>query len=779
MQMLSSYTLKSWHISFCILCCFFLLQIDSTRSTPSPARVFIGRDLLFEFNKLLFDFRVRSRPVRNLSGKVGILAIDEKSISKFGRWPFPRRVYVNAFQNLKEMGVKWVGFDVLFSEPESPMFIDTIPDIEDAINDSINSSRVLDVEKFSKRIGNILEKSTSDSVFAKTIKDFQNVVQAMAFLPPLEGQASLKNWEHAKQQLAPLVRAYSNQVDLPDKNIPQHFPLLNTDLILGEKPILGFINNEPDTDGLMRRLRMFEEIRIADSSNSQQSIGYLPSMTLLLAASYLGCQIDVSQKLDSFQVTLCRANSEYEIPLSNKDILINHYGGVSSGADVISNITISLADAADNIFPEKIPEVLILGSTILGADDRRPSPLDPYANGVEHHLAVVENIVQKDFLKIPENAIAFELMLLGITGGIFSIVSMYLNAVRLGVFILMQFTLIEIIDRFWIFGQGWILDVGTVYAENALAFFGVVLFKYFYEERESRKIKGAFQHYLSPEVIDQVLKSDEGLMLGGVQKELTVLFSDIRDFTSISEKLPPDKLARLLNYYFTPMTELVLRSHGVLDKYIGDALMAFWGAPFVVADHADQCINVAIEMQERMEPLRRYFVENNLPTFEIGIGINSGMMIMGNLGSDLRFDYTVVGDSVNLGSRLESVTKFYGVKIICSEFTIHRLQRPSAIVFRELDSIRVKGKRESVRIFEVMGRSSGETIKMIEQKTTFENALHLYRSRSFAEAIKVLNEFHVAFPGDEPSVILMNRCRYFELNPPADDWDGEWNFDAK
>ena len=275
------------------------------------------------------------------------------------------------------------------------------------------------------------------------------------------------------------------------------------------------------------------------------------------------------------------------------------------------------------------------------------------------------------------------------------------------------------------------------------------------------------------------MDSPDGLKLGGEKKELTVFFSDVRGFTSISERLSPEALSGLLNEYFTPMTNIVLDSGGLLDKYIGDALMAVWGAPLKLPDHADRALHSSLRMFDALDKLREGWKERNLPTIDIGCGINTGPMVVGNMGSDQRFDYTVLGDAVNLGSRLEGITKEYGVRIICSDATRLMLQRPDDFVLRELDWIKVKGKNEPVTIYEVMRFTSEKKDTALGTKELFESGLRSYRQRDFDTAQRyILNILKIA-PQDGPAGVFMERCEYFKENPPQEDWDGVWVMKSK
>jgi adenylate cyclase len=505
-------------------------------------------------------------------------------------------------------------------------------------------------------------------------------------------------------------------------------------------------------------------------------------MSLQLAAKYLNRQIEIQHTDVVTGISLVGADGKkIEIPLTRGDakLLLNHYGEFADSNGKETPVKLSLADAAENKIPKDVPEILILGSTTLGIDDRRPSPVNPTANGVEHHVAAIENIIQRDFLVHPDKFIVIELFFLLVTGLLLCFLLSQSSALTSVLFLVSLHVGMELIDQKYIFGRGRIINLGLFHFQNVIIFTAMILFKFLVEEKEKRKIKGAFQHYLNPTVINQLLESPDSLKLGGEKRELTVFFSDVRGFTTISERLAPEALANLLNEYFTPMTNIVLNSGGLLDKYIGDALMAVWGAPLPMDNHADNALHASLKMLDALDVLREGWQKKNLPAIDIGCGINTGPMVIGNMGSDLRFDYTVLGDAVNLGARLEGITKEYGVRVVCSEMTRAALKGPQDFVLRELDWIKVKGKNEPVTIFEVMRfkneqRDSAETTAEL-----FKQGLSLYRQRDFIAAQHAMMTILQKNPHDGPAGIFLERCEYFIDNPPSENWDGVWVMKSK
>ena len=331
------------------------------------------------------------------------------------------------------------------------------------------------------------------------------------------------------------------------------------------------------------------------------------------------------------------------------------------------------------------------------------------------------------------------------------------------------FAIYAVANWYLLVHQGMWINLASPFLAFSGVFVAVTVYQYVTEEREKRKIKGAFQFFVSPGVVNEILRDPGRLKLGGERKVLTVLFSDIREFTHLSETLSPDMLTKLLNLFLTPMTDIVFKYEGTLDKYMGDAIMAFFGAPLELKDHAEKACHTALEMVTALEHIQKSWEIDGVPEISMGIGINTGPMSVGNMGSDILFDYTVVGDHVNLGSRLEKLNREYGTSVIISEFT-HQYIRDTFIC-RELDVVRVRGRKEPVRIFELLGREEPfhqwSAFKML-----FEKGLLAYRSQRWDEGIGAFEEALKIRPDDGPTNLYLRRCRLLEKKAPSPDWDG-------
>ena len=309
------------------------------------------------------------------------------------------------------------------------------------------------------------------------------------------------------------------------------------------------------------------------------------------------------------------------------------------------------------------------------------------------------------------------------------------------------------------------------------SFVGAYLLRFILEQKDRKFIEGAFGHYVNKDVVRQIIKDPKMLELGGAKRNISIFFSDIAGFTSISENLEPEELVKFLNEYLQNMTEVILNRQGTLDKYEGDAIMAFWNAPIAQHDHALNTCMAAIDNQNRLTELRRKWAKEGRPEVRIRIGINTGDAVVGNMGSENRFDYTAMGDNVNLASRLEGINKQYGTEIIISEYTYELVK--DNLICRELDLIRAKGKNEPVRIYELISEKSKtegqKSNDMLDKIKNFEGALATYRQKNFLAAKQAFENIK----DDKPSEIFAKRCEEFMKNPPAEGWDGVWNFETK
>jgi adenylate cyclase len=738
-----------------------------------------SEDLVAMVENFLLDWRFLQRGEIKPSGKVGILAIDEKSLQKFGRWPIARKDYEPAFKNLKKLGVEWIGFDVVWSEPERPLLQDVMTNVEQIkLADGKNLKATVDDQV--ARIEEAMAASYGDQAVARMVSDYEKIVMGYFYYANKEEAKALG--DNPFRGLDDMMGSAIEALILPDGMDLSSYPGLRAHAIVGNTPYIAkhaqnfaFFNNESDSDAIMRWVTLVREV----------NGNLMPSLSLKMASKILGREIvTFFDNVGITEISLMNPEDDQDlvkIPVDHHGygrILINHYGPDKTLKHY------SLADAYDNKFTDEQRQQLkgmsmILGPTAIAINDQRANPFDAGLNGVENHAAVVDNILSSKYMRRTEKIYMIELMVVLGVGIFFAPVMVFGKAAFSGMAALLFMVGYYYFDKYFWFNRGEWVYIGMPLVEISFLFIGTTLYKYMTEERERKRLKGAFSLYLSPEYIDQMMEDPDALKLGGEKKELTVFFSDVRGFTTISERLTPEKLCEFMNDYFTPMTSIIMSSKGCLDKYIGDAIMAFWGAPIPLPNHADIAVKAAIEMLFALDKLRGELVAKGFPAVDIGIGLNTGPMSVGNMGSGERFTYTVMGDNVNLASRIEGLTKEYGIKLMISEYTRRQLTDNSILV-RDLDDIRVQGKHEPVKVFEAMRPDILPKESAIRDLIgEFELGRAAYRSQKWDEANKHFMKCLTIRPDDGPTDLFLKRIAEMKAAGAQENWDGVYVFTHK
>ena len=498
---------------------------------------------------------------------------------------------------------------------------------------------------------------------------------------------------------------------------------------------LGYTNTPPDPDGIFRRLPSV--VRHEDGSTG-----------------------------DPFFLAAIKTAGLSSPPLP-EEFLIN-YAGPAGSFPIVSAIDVLDRKVSADRFRDAI---VLVGATAPDLHDElfTPTGKRKAISGIEVHGNAIATILgRRQIVEEPLSAVIATILVLSVGGAL--LVSR--RRIRLATPLVLAAGLAYLLTAFILFDRGLILNIFYPLFALALTYVAVVLLRYWREKQEKTKLRGTLERYVSAQVAAHLMEHPEKLVLGGEAREMSVLFSDLRGFTTLSEKLKPEELVRILNDYLGEMTDVVFANEGVLDKYIGDAVMAFWGAPIDAPDHALRAVRTAVSMRDRLRQLNR---EGRWPSgieLHLGVGVNTGPMVVGNMGSKKRFDYTVMGDTVNLGSRLEGLNKEYGTEVIVSKATADQVQ--SEFVLRELDSVAVKGKKEPVRIFEVVGKKGAVADDVLRFIEHFKSALALYRERKFAEAREIFHQLEHTHPEDVSLKIFIERCSSFIESPPSSDWDGTW-----
>ncbi len=605
-----------------------------------------------------------------------IVAIDDASLGRIGRWPWPRTVHADLINKLKSAGAKVIALDVNMAEPSS---------------------------------------EGADNSFAEAIRVSGNVVL------PLELDFSVQN----------------NQIVFNSQNTVQ--PIAS---ILSNAKSSGFSNVPLDADGVARRIPI----------QAHGLDGSLVSPFAYEAARLSGL-----------------APSITSIPVDRLGrLIINFPNTPRKGFPIVSAADI-LQDRADMTrFKDK---TVFIGATARDLHDQQnvsTSFGDPMS-GVEIHASIYDTLVQRAWLA--PVSLWIQALLLMLTGLLLGLIVPRTKA-RASAPVAIGIWMIWIIAAFFLFDRGYVLDIVWISLVVFFGYMGLLIERWLETDTQRKQIRSAFTRYVSPSVVDQIMKDPKRLKLGGDRRNMSVLFSDLRGFTTLSEGLSPEALVDVLNTYLNEMTNIVFEEVGVLDKYIGDAVMAFWNAPLDQPDHAARAVRTAVRMRDKLEEMNAEGVFPKGIELKVGVGVNTGDMVVGNIGADIRYDYTVIGDSVNLASRTESLCKEYGVQIIITKNTLDRLG--TGFVTRELDSVAVKGKKEPVRIYQVLGEVGKVSDERIAYARRFEQALTDYYARKFAVAAETCEELLLQQPDDLTAQHLIERCKIYQENPPPADWNGAW-----
>ncbi|MBI5070314.1 MAG: adenylate/guanylate cyclase domain-containing protein [Deltaproteobacteria bacterium] len=717
----------------------------------------------------------RLRGPRPASGRVVIVAIDERSVQAEGKWPWSRAKMALLVDRLAEGGVRAAGFDVVWSED------DELPRRMARVN------RLLAGTGVEGKLAAVAEAARGDDTrfpadvdpteqLAAAIERAGNVVLGFTFLSPGDaGSDRLRESVEKARFLRtePLhVREPSGRLvpapGAPAAGVAFAGLLVPVDELLAVADAGGFFQVFPDPDGALRRYTVV--------ARAGESI--FPSLgvaTLAKAERQGGVAARV--------VPVGSAGGGLELVLvGERTIDVDPAGrvGLDYQGHYLDFPTWSAADVLAGRVPRERMEgrIAVVGATAQGTWDQRVTPFDDIAPGVITHATFLENALQGRLLTRSAVVLVGELLAMAamafLLARLFARVrSMLAWPLLLGAMAGWMALAAVAYLRFHA-----VVSTGLPLLQLVVMFVAATSWRFVVEEREKRRARETFSRFLAPAVVEDLLGTSGQLRLGGEKRDLTVLFADIRGFTTLSEKLDPRVLIELLNEYLTPMTDIIVQDHrGTLDKYIGDAIMAFWGAPQEQPDHPLRACQAALAMTARLEELRQGWRERGLPEIDIGVGINTGPMSVGFVGSQDRFyNYTVLGDAVNLAARLEGTNREYGTRILISHSTLSRVR--GQVVARELDAVRVKGKREPVVIHELlgMGRPARDQAAFLGE---FEWGLSAYKGQRWDEAMAHFRSAIALRGQDGCAQMYLARCEAMQRNPPGPGWDGVYELSHK
>ncbi len=701
----------------------------------------------------IYDMRMRVLPA-TLDKRIVIVNIDEKSLTEVGRWPWSRDITAELVRQLNERyQVKAIGFDVSFPEADTSSGYHTL--------EALANQELKDLPGVGERIRALKPALDYDGRLAKAFQGKPVVLgyylsdkQHKGLLPdPAFTTADLNG--HA-------LGAFSTTGY--EGNLPQ----LQHAARAG-----GFFNTDLDSDGILRSTPLMAQV----------GAGYYESLALATARVALGATqvrplAPPSAAIDSVEaIALNTSPRRIRIPVEHKLTALIQFrgkGGPEGGAfRYISAVDVLKARTPLQDLSQRI---VLVGTTAAGLNDLRATPVKRDYPGVEVHANIIASILDGGFKQRPDFSSGFDLLqviLVGLLLGIclprmapaYSILLALGTAAAIGAF------------NFWLYQAGnLVLPLATVLLLILALSVSDLAWGYLFEYRKRHAMASLFGEYVAPELVAEMAEDPESYHMEGESRELTVLFADVRGFTTISEGLTPKALREYINPYLTAMSEDIRGSLGTLDKYIGDAVMAFWGAPVALPDHAARGVATALRMQASARTLNQDFMQRGLPPLHIGIGLNTGQMHVGDMGSKIRRAYTVMGDVVNLSSRLEGITKVYGVGIVVGDAT--RRTAPG-FAYRELDRVRVKGKQEPVPIFEPVALEGELDPGLRHALGQWHGALDLIRAMRWDQAERILLELRQSYPEDGLYRFYLERIAQYRQHPPPPGWDGVTTFDAK
>ncbi len=689
-----------------------------------------------------FDMYQRFQPREVKTRPVTIVDLDEESLSEIGQWPWPRTIVADMVANLFRMGAAVVAFDMAFPEPDrlSPrMIAENVSGLDPALEEEIR------------------KLPSNDEYFANVIRQTRVVL----------GQAGFDREIEDQEFRPPVKKSVGALGTKPHKFIPQ-LPSLVRNVPVIEKVAAGhgFFSLLPEPDGIVRRV---------------------PTLFQFESDLYTGLSIEMLRVATGRKTIIAKSN-----PLGVEEIRIAK--GLTLPTDPKGRVWpyfpkhdktkyISARDVLSGVAdPEKVKgKLIIVGTSAVGLLDIRATPVEGTLPGVEVHANVIESVFDQAFLSRPSNMNGAEL-LLTLTVGLFMIILVPMIGAKWTLVLFVMIAGGSGATSWYLFSEQRLLfDAGFSMIATLGIYMQLSYMGYAAEEAQKKQVRSAFSHYMSPALVERLAEDPSGLKLGGENRKMTLLFCDVRGFTSISELFDAEGLTKLINKFLTPLTNVILNREGTIDKYMGDCIMAFWNAPLDVDNHeregcisALEMIDSLVEVNDRLEKEAKEEGRKHIP-LRIGIGLNTGTCCVGNMGSDQRFDYSVLGDAVNLASRLEGQSKTYGVTIVIGEDTYKNVTDLACI---ELDLIQVKGKTEAVRIFSVLGDDKVAVKPEFTAYAKFHaELLKTYRDQKWTEVREMIVKANAMVDGLEMIHhglydLYEERMQDYELNPPGDDWDG-------
>lgn len=724
------------------LVCFFLYVFEPP---------FISAVSLYAYDVFVKKFHSESK-----SGRVALVDVDEASLSAYGQWPWSRDLVAKLTASILEDGASVVAFDIVFAEADGKS-----PQV---ITDTMSERYGLDVA-----IEGIPEElSDFDGLFADVLKSEQSRTILGCFMHPSEEPV-----EDLPESCDPNYKGY-----VFPRRLKGAAGLVNSFLVQAKKMTISiprlskaagnnaFYNTLPDSDNVVRR----NPLLMAYGPNRIYPALALEAVRMDQGISKIFVEYG-SQGIERLRLKDITIPTDYSgsLVVNFRKLVHSDTGGGFSSFPTHSAADVLQGRVAVGSFSNKI---VFIGTSAPGLRDLRATPLTPEFAGVEVHATIVDNILAGDMLSQPAWIIGvdtFAIVLIGLFLTVLihngkAVLSFIMTIAVLGAVIALSFRLFDKMNFVFVPAR---LVISTIIIYPVLT-----MIKYWEEERQRKQVRNMFGTMVSQDVLRYLEHNPSSFSLSGHKTEATMFFSDVAGFTTISEALEPAKLSDLLNKYLSPMTQIIMDRRGYVDKYEGDAIMAEWGVPFSMEDHAVQACLAALEQQEKLSELRAELKNEFGHELRVRMGINSGSVTAGNMGSDKRFQYTVMGDAVNLAARLEPTNKDYGTEITLGEATFEKAKH--AIEARLLDKIQVVGKGKPVCVYELLGRRGRTAPNRLAIREHYEAALRLHWERNWDEALALIDRALAIIPDDGASLHLRSRVRAYKITPPADGWAGEY-----
>lgn len=713
--------------------------------------------ILSKLENWTYDARLNFTRPNTIDDKVVIVDIDETSLVKVGRFPWKRDILGELVGNLYDhYQIKTMGFDIIFAEKDESSGL--------AAFNKLAQNELKNDRKYLETLEKLRPTLEYDEIFAKNIRG-KNIVMGYYFKTSLQGD------EEQETGLLP------SAITKMDSEWGQRLPINkaagysgNIDILQQAAQAGGYFDNPfVDLDGVFRRVPLVQSYNQSlyaslALATTQSALGN-PNIELIVETAGKKNGQDY-YALESLNL------GDYKIPVDHNGAVYVPYRGLAHSFPYVPAHKVLDKSADMSVLKDKI---ILVGTSAPGLLDLRSTPVQNVYPGVEVHANIISGILNNTIKQKPAWTIGYEFLLLILVAAATSVVLMFLSPINAALSSLI-ITSIVIVGTMAGWNQGLILPLASPISLIALLFILYMTYGFFIESRSKRLLANTFGQYIPPELVDEMVDTNAEFSLEGESREMTVLFSDVRGFTTISEGLDPKELTQLMNAILTPMTRVIHKNRGTIDKYMGDAIMAFWGAPLHDPEHARHALYAAFDMMAELRIMQKEFKEKGWPPINVGIGLNTGVMNVGNMGSEFRVAYTVLGDAVNLGSRLEGLTKNYGVDIIVSETTRDAV---SEFVFKELDLVKVKGKNEPVAIFTPIGHKNDVDKAITAEISRYKQALRVYRQQNWDKAEMDFFNLSQSFPDCLLYQEYLNRIANYRMNPPGDDWDGVYTHTSK